>query len=122
MVLKVGAPTSSAHLARSGADLFASDPAAHDRAKQKIVKIVHQSIQAQQSANLRPVADFVQEDMHDNFSWRRYKNRILYLVLLRDIPLLGGKRFDKFLQFLPALLTESENRLDVVVRDGGCIG
>ena len=97
MVLKVGAPTSSNHLAGSSADLLTSDPAAHHWAKQDIVKVVHQTIQAQQSGNLRPVADFVQEDMHDNFSWRHYKNRILYLVLLRDIPLLGGKRFDKFL-------------------------
>jgi hypothetical protein len=97
IVLKVGAPTSTAQLARSGAGLLTSDPAAHHRAKQKIVEVVHQTIQAQQSGNLRPVADFVQEDMHNYFSWRHHEDRILQLVLLRDIQLLGREFFDKFL-------------------------
>ena len=99
--------------------LLPPDPTTQHRAKQKIVKVVHQTVQTEQSGNLRPVTDFVQQNMHDNFSWCHRQNAIHQLVILRDVPLLGRKALDKFLQVFPALPTESEERLNVVVRDGG---
>ena len=99
--------------------MLTSQAAAHDRAKQKIVEAVRHAIQAQQCGDLRPVADLVQQDVHDDLPWRRCQDMDLHLEILRNIQVLGGKRLDKFLQFLPALLTELKERFDAVVRDGG---
>src|SRR5437870_3476943 len=84
-------------LPRSCFALLTSKLATHYRASQKIVKLARQTVQAEQSGNLCPVADFVHQDMDNNFPWCCSYKIIQYLEILRSIPLLGGERFDGFL-------------------------
>ena len=71
--------------------------AAQYRACQKIVKLVYHSVQAIQRGNLRPVADFMQQDMDNNFFGRCSYKIAKNLEILRRIPLLHGECFDQFL-------------------------
>ena|SRR6266568_4955458 len=48
--------------------LLTSILAAEDRAKEEIVELIGQTLQAEQRGDLRPVTDFVHQNMDDNFS------------------------------------------------------
>ena len=52
---------------RSCFRLLMLKPAAHYRAEQKIVKLTGQTTYAQQGGDLRPVADFMQQDVNNDF-------------------------------------------------------
>src|SRR5438128_7906864 len=73
-----------------------SELAAQDRAKQEIVELTRQPLQAEQCGDLRPVTDFVHEDMDDNLSWGCSQEGIQNGEILRDIPLRVWERFEKF--------------------------
>jgi len=72
-----------------------SELAAQDWAKQEIVELTRQPLQAEQRGDLRPVTDFVHEDMDDNLSWGCSQEGIQNREILRDIPLGVWERFEK---------------------------
>jgi len=95
--------------------LLASNFAAAHRAEKKIVKVACHSIHAQQSGNLRPVANFMQEDMNCNFPGRRAYQGIRNCELLGDIPVVRRVVFKEFAQTLTAVLAESKQFFDILV-------
>jgi len=48
--------------------LLTSKLAAQDRAKEQVVELIRQPVQAEQRGDLRPVTNFVHQDVDDNLS------------------------------------------------------
>src|SRR5438128_12273374 len=76
-----------------------SELAAQDRAKQEIVELTRQPLQAEQRGDLRPGTDCVREDMDANPSWGCSQAGIPNGEILRDIRLRVWER----LETLPTL-------------------
>jgi hypothetical protein len=89
------------------------DDAAHRRAKQKIVKIALVTGDAQHRANLRPMPNLMKQDMCDRLARCNRDHHNHEILLLRYIPPVWRKGFDKFLQTVPTLAAKLKQRFEV---------
>jgi len=79
------------------------------------VKVTFQAVHAEQSADLRPVASFMQQDMDNEFPGRGSHKIIHEIEILRDIPILSRKLFYEFRQIRTALAAKLKEGFDVVI-------
>jgi hypothetical protein len=68
------------------------------------VELTCQAVQAEQSANLCPVTNFVQQDVDNNLARCGPQKIVQQIEILWDIPVLAWKRLYEFLQICAALL------------------
>lgn len=86
------------------------------------MKPARNAVQTQQRRYLRPMANFMHENMHHNFLGRCRDGVVQNLEAHRPVPLRLGKSIEQVLQRLPALLAKLKERFDVVVRNLGKVG
>lgn len=72
------------------------------------MEISRQALQAEHCGDLRPMPDFVHQDMEDNLPGRCSEAAIHNGELLGAIPVLGWKGVDELPKVLAALPTELE--------------
>src|SRR5215510_11624911 len=93
----------------------------HDGTAEEVLEVTGKAVQAQQCADLGPMADFMHDDVSDDFSRCGVHHKLQNLKFPRYIPLCCRKSLHKFFEFLAALLTELKQSFDLVVWDGSRI-
>ena len=92
--------------------------AAHHRAAEKVMpEIVVDAVEPEKRGNLRPMPDFVHQDMQDNFSGCCPEGAIHNGEIPGGIPVLRWQGANELQKVQPALPTELEECVDVVRRN-----
>ena len=101
-------------LRASAGGFGAEEFAAEDGAEDEIVEIAGEAVDAEESADLRPVAGFVEQDVRDDFSGRGAENASKKIEVSEDVPFVRRKRFDEMLEVVAALAAEFEEGFGAV--------
>lgn len=83
--------TFSASRSGFGAEEFAAEHGAEE----EVVKFAGEAVDAKQSADLRPVAGLVEQDMRDDFPRCGAKRASEKIEFFENIPFTGRERFDE---------------------------